>query len=465
MRCPHCGQAHGPGFTQCPLTGESMANKGLIGTRVDRYQIDRLLGVGGFGAVYLARHVHTDAIVALKLLKRALNADQSMIDRFMREAKAAQAVASEQIVRVLDAGISADGQSFLALEYLEGVDLKDLISRDGPQPVVRLVMLTLQVLEGLAAAHSKGIVHRDMKPANVFVLRRKTPGGGEVDFVKLLDFGISKMHAEGTQAALTMTGMAIGTPGYMAPEQFFDARNVDARADLYSVAVMLYELLSRRLPHEATSYAELIVKVRTETPPPLLSVAPHAGAALAAVVDRGLSREPAARYASARDMADALRAALSAPVTNSMATPMPQFTPGVRPDPMSQSMLSGKTAPPRMTDLAAAAAAVPAPRPSTPGYVSGAPNPVPAVSMASAPSPVQPPAVPTPTPGWVASTPTASAPSPKKGLSTWVILTIIGLIMVFGCCGTLGFIGYLNEAGKMVPPEAPTAPESPAPAE
>src|SRR6185295_14564730 len=139
MPCRHCGSEHAPGTTQCPRTLERMDQPGLIGTRIDRYEILRLLGTGGFGSVYRARHVHTDAEVALKVLKRQLNADQAMIERFLREAKAAAAVGSDHIVRVMDAGVSPDGTAFLAMEQLEGWDLKELLAREGPQHTRRLV--------------------------------------------------------------------------------------------------------------------------------------------------------------------------------------------------------------------------------------------------------------------------------------------------------------------------------------
>ena len=126
-----------------------MQGPGLVGTRVDRYQVERLLGAGGFGSVFLAKHVHTDATVALKLLKKSLGADQQMLERFLREARAAASVGSEHIVRVMDAGLSAEGQAFLALEYLDGNDLKELAAREGPLAPHRLVMIVLQALEAL----------------------------------------------------------------------------------------------------------------------------------------------------------------------------------------------------------------------------------------------------------------------------------------------------------------------------
>ncbi len=456
--CQHCGQPHPPGTPNCPRTGDSMSQPGPIGSRLDRYQVESLLGAGGFGAVYKARHVHTDALVALKVLKRHLGADPGMVERFLREARAAAAVGSDHIVRVLDAGQSTEGMTFLALELLEGVDLKDLASNEAPLPAMRVVLLCLQVLDGLEAAHRKGIVHRDMKPANAFVVRKVDERGTDKDFVKLLDFGISKMHAESGTSGLTMTGVAMGTPSYMAPEQFFDARSVDARADVYSVAVMMYELLSGRLPLEADSYAELIVKVRTESPLPLKQIAPGVPQGLADAVMVGLAKEKQQRWGSAKEFNHALRAAMGLPLPGSTPIP-PRATLGAqqvappKPNLDSESMMLGTTAPPqRATPMPAPSgpiaqpakpagpptpAPAPAPRPPTPaaaqGWVvptgpGGQNQPVPVSTPVAQPiSPMTP----------VAQGPmTQPSPSGSSGALKWV--AIIGGGLVGMCCLCLG---------------------------
>ena len=410
VSCPHCGYQHPVGTEICPRTAEPISGHGVIGTRIDRYEVKNLLGVGGFGSVYRARHVHTDAEVALKVLKRALNADQAMIDRFLREAKAAASVGSEHIVRVLDAGVASEGTAFLALELLDGYDLKELVTREGPQLPARVVDLIAQALDGLSAAHARGIVHRDMKPANVFVVQKD-----ERDFVKLLDFGISKMHAaEDGVPALTMTGVAMGTPSYMAPEQFFDARNVDGRSDLYAVAAMLYELLARRLPFEAQSYAELVVKVKTELPPPLKSVVPELPDALCQAVDRGLAREREARWATAREFSAALRATLGSPGMKAVvAAPVPEPVRQID----SASMMLGATQTPQPK-----VRVLNTPMPVATGW-QGTPAPV----VAAAAAPV--------------------AKAPSKKLPTWAwVLIAIGVL--FSCCCGFGLIGAAQNQGK-----------------
>ncbi len=305
--CPHCGFEHPPGLDTCPRTGESMRAPGLVGTRIDRYQVEQLLGAGGFGAVYRARHVRTEAMVALKVLRQGLVAEANTLDRFMREARAAAAIGDEHVVRVLDADVTKDEVAFIAMELLDGYDLKDLDARFGPLEPRRVLELIVQVLDGLEAAHQKGIVHRDMKPGNVFIVLKKGDDGVERERAKLLDFGISKMADPTLEQRLTATNTAMGTPGYMAYEQFFNARDVDARSDVYAVSAMTYELLSGRKPFVAEAYAELVMQVRTTLPPPLRSVAPALPAPLCAVVDKGLSRKRERRWDSAAAMAAALR--------------------------------------------------------------------------------------------------------------------------------------------------------------
>ncbi|MEO7096237.1 MAG: serine/threonine-protein kinase, partial [Polyangiales bacterium] len=197
------------------------------GKRVDRYEIDQLLGEGAYGAVYRARHVLTEQWVALKVL-RCEASDGEAFDRLVREARAVAQVGSERVVRVFDCGVSPGDQlGFLAMELLTGCDLSELVHREGPFGVERAVDIVAQILDGLTVAHDRGIVHRDMKPANVFVTRTEPgtgagPGSGH-DFVKLLDFGISKMRR--ADSVMTAPGLTMGTPGYIAPEQIGNARD------------------------------------------------------------------------------------------------------------------------------------------------------------------------------------------------------------------------------------------------
>jgi serine/threonine-protein kinase len=307
--CQHCGSEHEADTQLCPRTGEAMTAAGLCGGQVDRYQVLSLLGGGGCGAVYRAQHARTGAWVALKVLNKALMTDGAMLERFMREARAAAMVGDERIVRVLDAEVMPGGLAFIAMELLEGDDLKQLHRRERPLHPARLIGIICQVLEGLSAAHAKDVIHRDMKPANVFVVRREDAYGKHHETAKVLDFGISKMQGA-EHKPLTVVGATLGTPAYMAYEQFFDARDVDARTDVYAVAAMLYELLSGMKAFDADSYVGLLEKVRIGDFKPLRSIAPALPVPLVAVVEKGLAKKRERRWQSAREFAVALKGTL-----------------------------------------------------------------------------------------------------------------------------------------------------------
>lgn len=276
------------------------------GTRIDRYEIDSLLGVGGFGAVYRAKHTVLGHAVALKLLHPEHTTSEELLVRFFREAKASAAIGSRHIAHVHDCGTSPEGWHFLAMELLEGRSLEETLGKSYPRKHLaqdRAVIIALQVLESLAAAHAAGIIHRDLKPANIFLTR--DPQSGE-ELVKLLDFGVSKVRVAGAQAPLTQTGATLGTPLYMAPEQFHNSRDVDLRCDLYSAAAVLYESLSGHVPFEAQGYADLVVQICCDSIRPVGQVAPHLSAELEAVVMRGLSRDAEQRWPNAENFAAAL---------------------------------------------------------------------------------------------------------------------------------------------------------------
>ena len=271
--------------------------------RIDRYEIEGQLGQGGFGEVLRARHTVLGTRVALKLLAPQHSATPGMVERFLREAQLAAAIGNPHIVGITDAGVTSEGQPFLAMELLDGEDLEQRISRAGPLPPAEAVDVTLQILEALGAAHAAGIVHRDIKPANVFLVR----GPDGRPFAKLLDFGISKVTEPGKVSSLTKTGVMLGTPAYMAPEQLQDTRSVDHRADLYAVAAILFEALTGQLPYASESFADLMARVQGREPVRLDRVLPQAPRALVELIDRGLMPDPRARFRDASEMADALR--------------------------------------------------------------------------------------------------------------------------------------------------------------
>ncbi|MBX3217301.1 MAG: serine/threonine protein kinase [Labilithrix sp.] len=270
-----------------------------------KYKIEKILGEGGMGAVARATHVVLGGTLALKFMNPQFMTFPGAVERFVNEGRASKAIKSDHVLPVTDVGLLPNGTPYLLMECLYGLDLADLLARDGPSglPVARAVHFVVQILRGLQAAHAIGIIHRDMKPSNCFVVTHD----GEEDFVKILDFGISKVVQPGS-SSLTQTNSALGTPLYMSPEQARSPRDVDTRSDLYSVGVILYELLSGRTPFfsESGEFTEILFQLFTADPPPIQQTRPDLPDELAAIVHKALSREVDDRYASAVELAEAL---------------------------------------------------------------------------------------------------------------------------------------------------------------
>ena len=262
-----------------------------------KYRIVRLLGEGGMGAVYEGENVRIHRKVAIKVLHAAVAAKADVVQRFEREAQAAGRIGSEHIVEVLDLGNLPEGDRFMVMEYLEGESLGDRIKRKkrlAPHEVGHVVH---QLLEGLGAAHAVGIIHRDLKPDNVFLMNSK---GGQRDFVKVLDFGVSKFNSLDTEMSMTRTGAVMGTPFYMSPEQARGAA-IDTRSDLYSVGVVIYQAVTGRVPFHAETFNELVFKIALESPEPAELVAPGLDPAFAALIVRSMVRDPAGRFQTAQE--------------------------------------------------------------------------------------------------------------------------------------------------------------------
>ena len=268
-----------------------------------KYTILRTLGEGGMGAVYEVEHTLIGKRMALKCLHPEYARDRDLVERFRREARAASVIGNEHIVDVTDMGDLPDGSPFLVMEMLKGRALSDLIKREGPLTVGRTCAIVRQICVALQAAHDKGIVHRDMKPANVFLEARS----GREDFVKVLDFGISKMQDHGpTDRGLTRTGVAMGTPSYMSPEQAQGAKDVDHRTDIWALGVMLYEMLALRRPFEADSYPMMLMAIVAREPEPVSTYRKDIPPALDAVILRTLSKPVGLRVATMAQLAEEL---------------------------------------------------------------------------------------------------------------------------------------------------------------
>jgi serine/threonine-protein kinase len=289
-------------------SAESDADTLAGGTRVgqivaEKYRLERLLGRGGMGEVYEARHVVVGRRFALKLLHPHLAQGSSAVARFVREARAAGSLESPHIAAVVDFATTSDGMPFLVMEYLEGRSLGRLLASAGPLPVPRAVSLLLQICRGLEAAHRAGIVHRDLKPDNLFVVSQ--PDGSEL--LKILDFGIAKLVDE-PSAQLTHSGAVLGTAFYMAPEQARGEKQVDFRVDLYALGVIAFEMLSARKPHPGESYNAILAHILTQPPESLHGLRPGLPEGLVELVETAMAFEPAARPSSAAAWAASLSA-------------------------------------------------------------------------------------------------------------------------------------------------------------
>jgi serine/threonine protein kinase len=276
-----------------------------IGQLIDsKYRIVRLLGQGGMGAVYEGENVRIHHRVAIKVLHAGIATNSDAIERFEREAQAAGKIGSDHIVEVFDLGELQNSARYMVMEYLEGENLSQRIQRHGRMPPEAIAPIMMQLLEGLGAAHTAGIVHRDLKPDNVFLVRSKSG----VDFVKIVDFGVSKFNKLSGDSAMSMTrtGAVIGTPYYMSPEQAKGAKTTDHRSDLYSVGVVLYECATGQVPFQADTFNELMFKIVLETPPDPETLVQGLDPRFAAIIRKAMAREADARFQSAAEFQAAI---------------------------------------------------------------------------------------------------------------------------------------------------------------
>ena len=269
-----------------------------------KYRVERVLGVGGMGVVVAAHHMQLDQKVALKFLLPEMLGHEEAVGRFAREARAAVKIRSEHVARVLDVGTLETGAPYMVMEFLDGGDLGAWLDQRGPLPIEQAVEFVLQASIAVAEAHSLGIVHRDLKPANLFCVRG--PDGRLI--IKVLDFGISKMTNMGNSApgSFTRTSAMMGSPYYMSPEQMRSPKDVDARTDIWALGVVLYELLTKTVPFQGDTQAEVCVKIVTEPPPPVRDFRPDIPEGLQAAILTCLAKDRKNRYRNVAEMAVAL---------------------------------------------------------------------------------------------------------------------------------------------------------------
>jgi serine/threonine-protein kinase len=302
--CPVCDRKYPDTMTLCsaeaavlqrledPLIGQTLAGK---------YKIEKLIKTGGMGSVYRGKHVLMDKTVAIKVLRPSLAGDDAIVARFSREAKAASKISHPHAVNVTDFGEAENGIVFLVMEYLDGHTLKEEIAKNGPLPVKRAVEIVRQVSGALDVAHSQGVIHRDLKSENIMLVSHN---GSE--WAKVLDFGNAKIRQPpGGESDITQANLVVGTPQYMSPEQCSQSGALDARSDVYSLGVIVYEMLTGRLPFTGESATVVMMKQVQDMPPSVRSLRSDLPVSVESVIKRALAKQPIDRFQSAGDLSDA----------------------------------------------------------------------------------------------------------------------------------------------------------------
>ncbi|MFL6256252.1 MAG: protein kinase domain-containing protein [Pyrinomonadaceae bacterium] len=323
--CPTCGREYAETTTLCPADGAVLKRAGnedrLIGqVLAGKYRIDDKIDEGGMGCVYRATHVLMEKVIAVKVLHPALAADDKIVQRFTREAKAASRISHPHAINVTDFGESENGVVYLVMEYLRGRTLKDIVRSGGPMTLARTVEIVRQVAGALDAAHTEGVVHRDLKSDNIML--DEATGG---DWAKVLDFGIAKIqqterNIHETDPGLTAPNLIIGTPQYMSPEQCSQASDIDARSDIYSFGIIIYEMLAGHVPFTGDSPTAIMMKHIQEPAPSILDERTDLPEGVGRVVARALAKRPEDRFQTAAELALALaEAAAEVPLPSGAA--------------------------------------------------------------------------------------------------------------------------------------------------
>ena len=344
--CPVCKKQYPPAERFCALDGtellldSSQTTDPKLGMLIGNYRLLEKLGEGGMGTVYRAEHPGLGRFAAVKLLRAEYAQDTEIVLRFFDEARAVNKIRHKHILDVFDLGRTPEGVAYLIAELLLGEDLDHRLKRKKSLPIEEVCSILSQTCDALQAAHSAGIVHRDLKPENIFLCERD----GDSDFVKVVDFGIAKLLEPGTDGlARTKTGIVMGTPHYMSPEQATGKKQLDGRADLYSLGIILYECLSGQTPFSGDTMAGVVMQHVLEKPPPLKKVALNRDIpeALSELTMRLLEKDPAQRPANAAEVKAVLQRFSKNPQT---VTPVLLSTPTPAPSPAWAGALEKVTA-------------------------------------------------------------------------------------------------------------------------
>ncbi len=299
--------AHGSSTQDSSITRVNpFAQNTLVGTRLaDRYEIISVIGHGGMGVVYKARHELIDRVVAIKMLKPQLIMDAASAQRFQQEAKAASRLSHPNVITLFDFGLTPTGQPYLVMDFLQGSSLSELIKRERQLSVDRFVSICSQVCDALDHAHRNGIIHRDLKPGNIMLTTRQ----GEADLVKVVDFGVAKImpFAGEDSQSVTQSGEVFGSPVYMSPEQCV-GEPLDVRSDIYSMGVVMYEMLTGTVPLRGKDIIQTIMMHKCDLPSPFAQMRPdlHIPDRLEAAVFKALAKDPAKRYQSMSEIKESL---------------------------------------------------------------------------------------------------------------------------------------------------------------
>src|SRR5258708_15335429 len=306
--CPECQTQYDDEILHCPEDGLDLStvepDDELIGRSIGSSRVIKPLGKGGMGAVYMAEHPVIGSKVAIKFLHPQYATDKKIVDRFFNEARAVNVIGHDNILKILDLNVTDDNRHYFIMEFLHGKALQDLVKPDVPMPLEAAGPVLLQICDALQAAHDHKIIHRDLKPDNVYLIIHK----GKKNFVKVVDFGIAKLTDDtGQSTGKTQTGMVMGTPAYMSPEQAGGmTTRIDARSDIYSLGCMMFQMATGKLPFPETHFGEVLIGHLQIPPPRPRELVPQIAEAYEAVILKCLEKKQENRYQTMREVHDAI---------------------------------------------------------------------------------------------------------------------------------------------------------------